>query len=87
MSSPSHEVSYILGVDIDLSRGEWAEFRADILAALIAMIVLGVGLIVTVYWKIHAEKETPNKESVYYSLMLLQITGLAGLVRRVMLLI
>ncbi len=81
MSSPSHEVSYILGGwTLDLfPRGVGIEFRADILAALIAMIVLGVGLIVTVYSKIHVEKETPNKESVYYSLMLLQITGLAGI--------
>ena len=81
MNSPEHEVSYILGgwtLDV-FPRGVGIEFRADLLAALICLIVLGVGLIVTVYSKIHVEKETPNKESIYYSLMLLQITGLAGI--------
>ena len=81
MDSPNHEVSYLLGGwTLDLfPRGVGIEFRADLLAALIALVVLGVGLIVTVYSKIHVEKETPNKESIYYSLMLLQITGLAGI--------
>ena len=81
MESPNHEVSYLLGGwTLDLfPRGVGIEFRADLLAALIALVVLGVGLIVTVYSKIHVEKETPNKESIYYSLMLLQITGLAGI--------
>ena len=81
MNSPEHEVSYILGGwTLDLfPRGVGIEFRADLLAALICLIVLGVGLLVTVYSKIHVEKETPNKESIYYSLMLLQITGLAGI--------
>lgn len=64
MESPNHEVSYLLGGwTLDLfPRGVGIEFRADLLAALIALVVLGVGLIVTVYSKIHVEKETPNKE-------------------------
>ena len=70
MESPNHEVSYLLGGwTLDLfPRGVGIEFRADLLAALIALVVLGVGLIVTVYSKIHVEKETLNKESIYYSL-------------------
>ena len=81
IKSPKHEVSYLLGGwTLDLfPRGVGIEFRADLLAALIALVVLGVGLIVTVYSKIPVEKETPNKETIYYSLMLLQITGLAGI--------
>src|SRR5210317_309693 len=53
MNSPEHEVSYILGgwtLDV-FPRGVGIEFRADLLASLIALIVLGVGLIVTVYSK------------------------------------
>jgi multicomponent Na+:H+ antiporter subunit D len=81
IKSPKHEVSYLLGGwTLDLfPRGVGIEFRADLLAALIALVVLGVGLIVTIYSKIPVEKETPNKETIYYSLMLLQITGLAGI--------
>ena len=81
MNSSTHEVSYFLGGwSVDLfPRGVGIEFRADLLAALITIVVLGVGLIVTVYSKISVEEETPNKESIYYSLMLLQITGLAGI--------
>ena len=81
MNSPNHEVSYILGGwTLDLfPRGVGIEFRADLLASLICLVVLGVGLLVTVYSKVHVEKETPDKESIYYSLMLLQITGLAGI--------
>ena len=81
MHSANHEVSYILGGwTLDLfPRGVGIEFRADLLASLICLVVLGVGLLVTVYSKVHVEKETPDKESIYYSLMLLQITGLAGI--------
>ena len=81
IASPNHEISYLLGGwTLDLyPRGVGIEFRADILASLIALIVLGVGLLVTIYSKIHVEKETRNKEAIYYSLMLLQITGLAGI--------
>lgn len=81
INSSTHEVSYILGGwTLDLfPRGVGIEFRVDILAGLISIIVLGVGLIVTIYSKLAVEDETPNKESIYYSLMLLQITGLAGI--------
>ncbi len=81
VGSTSGEVSYLLGGwTLDLfPRGVGIEFRADLLGALIALVVLGVGLIVSLYSKIPVERETPNKESLYYSLFLLQITGLAGI--------
>ena len=55
------------------------EFRADLMAALITLIVLGVGLCVAVYAKLPVEQETPGKEHFFYPLFLLQITGLAGI--------
>ena len=41
--------------------------------------IVGCRFARAVYSKIHVEKETPNKEAIYYSLMMLQITGLAGI--------
>ena len=41
--------------------------------------VLGVGLIVSLYSKLPVREETPGKEPLFYVLFLLQITGLAGI--------
>ena len=81
VGSPEAEVSYILGGwTLDLfPRGVGIEFRADLLGALIAIVVLGVGLLVSIYAKLPVQKDTPNKESLFYTLFLLQITGLAGI--------
>ncbi len=81
IESPVHEVSYILGGwSLDLyPRGVGIEFRADLLGALIALVVTGVGLIVSLYSKVPVQRETPDKEPMYYALFLLQITGLAGI--------
>ena len=81
IESPVHEVSYILGGwSLDLyPRGVGIEFRADLLGALIALVVTGVGLIVSLYSKVPVQRETPGKEPMYYALFLLQITGLAGI--------
>ena len=81
ISSPHAEISYILGGwTLDLfPRGVGIEFRADLLGGLIALVVLGVGFLVSIYAKLPVEKETPNKEPLFYSLFLLQITGLAGI--------
>jgi multicomponent Na+:H+ antiporter subunit D len=78
---PVHEVSYILGGwSLDLfPRGVGIEFRADLLGALIALVVTGVGLIVALYSKVPVQRETPGKEPMYYGLFLLQISGLAGI--------
>ena len=81
MNSKSHELSYLLGgwtLD-QYPRGVGIEFRADLLGALITLVVLGVGLIVCLYSKIPVEEETPGKESLFFTLFLLQITGLAGI--------
>jgi multicomponent Na+:H+ antiporter subunit D len=81
MESPVHEVAYFLGgwaVD-SYPRGVGIEFRADILGGLIALVVTGVGLIVALYSKVPVQRQTPGKEPMYYSLFLLQITGLAGI--------
>ncbi len=79
--SPVHEVSYLLGGwSLDLfPRGVGIEFRADLLGALIALVVTGVGLIVSIYSKFPVQRETPGKETMYYGLFLLQISGLAGI--------
>ena len=81
VASPQAQVSYILGGwTLDLfPRGVGIEFRADLLGGLIALVVLGVGFIVSIYAKLPVERETPNKESLFYTLFLLQITGLAGI--------
>ena len=81
MDSSAGEVSYILGGWVlDLyPRGVGIEFRADLLGALIVLVVLGVGLIVTIYSKLPVQEETPKKEAIFYPLFLLQITGLAGI--------
>ena len=81
LSSPLREVSYVLGSwSMDLfPRGVGIEFRADLLGALIALVVTGVGFLVAVYSKVPVSRETPGKEQSYYCLMLLQIAGLAGI--------
>ena len=81
IDSPDHEVSYVFGGWIidSFPRGVGIEFRADLMAALITLIVLGVGLCVAVYAKLPVEQETPGKEHFFYPLFLLQITGLAGI--------
>ena len=63
MDSSAGEVSYILGGWVlDLyPRGVGIEFRADLLGALIVLVVLGVGLIVTIYSKLPVQEETPKK--------------------------
>ena len=79
--SPPHVVSYVLGGwSLDsYPRGVGIEFRADLLGALITLVVLGVGLLVSIYSKLPVEEETPDKEPLFYSLFLLQVTGLAGI--------
>ena len=81
IESPLHQVSYILGGwSLDLfPRGVGIEFRADLLGALITLVVTGVGLMVTLYSMVPVQRETPGKEPMYYGLFLLQITGLAGI--------
>ncbi len=81
IESPLHQVSYIQGGwTLDLfPRGVGIEFRADLLGALITLVVTGVGLIVVLYSKVPVQRQTPGKEPLYYTLFLLQITGLAGI--------
>ena len=81
IESPIHEISYILGGwSLDLfPRGVGIEFRADLLGALITLVVTGVGLIVTLYSKVPVQRETPGKEPMFYALFILQIAGLAGI--------
>ena len=81
IASEVHTVSYIFGGwTLDkYPRGVGIEFHADILGILITLVVLGVGLIVSIYSKLPVQDETPNKEPLFYTLFLLQITGLAGI--------
>jgi multicomponent Na+:H+ antiporter subunit D len=81
IDSSDHHVSYILsGWSLDLfPRGVGIEFRADLLGALITLVVTGVGLIVSMYSKVPVQRQTPGKEPMYYALFLLQIVGLAGI--------
>lgn len=81
IDSPVHEVSYVFGGWIidSYPRGVGIEFRADLMAALITLVVVGIGLCVAVYAKLPVERETPGKEHFFYPLFLLQITGLAGI--------
>ena len=64
MDSSAGEVSYILGGWVlDLyPRGVGIEFRADLLGALIVLVVLGVGLIVTIYSKLPVQEETRRRK-------------------------
>ena len=75
MDSSAGEVSYILGGWVlDLyPRGVGIEFRADLLGALIVLVVLGVGLIVTIYSKLPVQEETPKKEAIFYPLFLCKL--------------
>ena len=81
ISVDGHIVSYLFGGwTLDAyPRGVGIEFHADILAILITLVVLGVGLIVGLYSKLPVQEETPDKEPLFYTLFLLQITGLAGI--------
>ena len=81
MDSSDHQISYILGGwSLDFfPRGVGIEFRADLLGALITLVVTGVGLIVSMYSKVPVQRQTPGKEPMYYALFLLQIVGLAGI--------
>ncbi len=56
------------------------EFRIDALNALVAVAVSGVGLLAAIYSKRAVLAETPDKVSQYYTLFLLLITGLLGMV-------
>ena len=68
MDSSAGEVSLYLGRlgSRSLSKGVGIEFRADLLGALIVLVVLGVGLIVTIYSKLPVQEETPKKEAIFY---------------------
>jgi multicomponent Na+:H+ antiporter subunit D len=56
------------------------EFRIDGLNALVAVTVSIVALITAIYSKDNVEKETPHKSSQYYTMMLLLVAGLLGMV-------
>ncbi len=56
------------------------EFRIDGLNALVAVAVSAVALITSIYSKNQVPVETPGKVSQYYTLYLLLVTGLLGMV-------
>ena len=76
ISSKELIISYLFGGwTLDAyPRGVGIEFHADILGILMTLVVLGVGLIVAFYSKLPLQDETPGKESLFYTLFLLQIT-------------
>lgn len=81
VASESHEISYLLGgwtLD-SYPRGVGIEFRADLLGTLIMLVVIGVAFLVALYSKLTVSEETPEKEGPFYTLFLLQVTGLAGI--------
>jgi multicomponent Na+:H+ antiporter subunit D len=81
VASEANEVSYLLGgwtLDA-FPRGVGIEFRADLLGTLIMLVVVGVAFLVALYSKLPVAEETPEKEGPFYTLFLLQVTGLAGI--------
>ena len=56
------------------------EFRIDALGALVVLTVSVVGLLTAIYSKRQVPAETPDKVSQYYTLYLLLMTGLIGMV-------
>ena len=62
LSANDHTVSYLFGGwTLDAyPRGVGIEFHADILGILITLVVLGVGLLVSLYSKLPVEEETPG---------------------------
>ena len=56
------------------------EFRIDALGALVVLAVSVVGLLTAIYSKRQVPAETPDKVSQYYTLYLLLMTGLIGMV-------
>ena len=56
------------------------ELRVDALNALVAVTVSGVGLLVGIYAKERVPAENPDKVSQYYTLFLLLLVGLLGMV-------
>ena len=82
IASETNEVSYIFGgwtLESSFPLGVGIEFRADLLGTLIMLVVIGVALLVALYSKLSVLEETPEKEGPYYTLFLLQVTGLAGI--------
>ncbi|SVE14993.1 uncharacterized protein METZ01_LOCUS467847, partial [marine metagenome] len=81
VASESHDIVYLLGgwtLD-SYPRGVGIEFRADLLGTLIMLVVIGVAFLVALYSKLTVSEETPEKEGPFYTLFLLQVTGLAGI--------
>ncbi|MAM92465.1 MAG: CoA-disulfide reductase, partial [Opitutaceae bacterium] len=56
------------------------EFRIDSLGALVALTVSIAGLLTAIYSKRQVPAESPDKVSQYYTLYLLLMTGLLGMV-------
>jgi multicomponent Na+:H+ antiporter subunit D len=56
------------------------EFHIDGLSALVAVTVSVVALLTAIYSKDNVDAETPDKSSQYYSLFLLLVSGLLGIV-------
>jgi multicomponent Na+:H+ antiporter subunit D len=81
MASEANEISYIFGGwTLDAyPRGVGIEFRADLLGTLIMLVVVGVAFLAALYSKLPVSEETPEKEGPFYTLFLLQVTGLAGI--------
>lgn len=81
IASEANEVSYFFGGwNADAyPRGVGIEFRADYLGTLIMLVVVGVAFLVALYSKLPVAEETPEKEGPFYTLFLLQVTGLAGI--------
>ncbi|MFP6854567.1 MAG: proton-conducting transporter membrane subunit, partial [Opitutales bacterium] len=81
VSSDTDEVSYFLGGWTlgSFPRGVGIEFRADLLGTLLMLVVVGVAFLVALYSKLPVSEETPEKEGPFYTLFLLQVTGLAGI--------
>ena len=65
--------------------GGWAppwgiEFRIDSLGALMLLLITGITLLIGIYSKKSVVKEIPSKEVPFYSVYLVMVAGLAGLV-------
>lgn len=70
---------------LDYALGGWAPpigiaFRVDMLAAFVVLVVASISLLVSIYARIAVRREMPDQEMPFYSLVLVMLLGLNGMV-------
>ena len=79
--SSFHSVSYYFAGwnATDYPRGVGIEYKVDFLNGLVLIVIPAVGLLAALFSREFVPAETPKKESLFYTLYLLLITGLMGM--------